>query len=527
LSGELRACYGPALLTGSTQMGGSAVTRRLVLALVAALTGSVVASATADTQAQADVSLEIRLPLPALPIGPGPLYPLDAYGPRADDNAVLRWSEQALATIRALKTGPTINARALAIAHTAMYDAWAAYDPTAVGTRLGGSLRRPAAERTDAYKSQAVSYAAYRTLLNLFPARSADFRALMTAMGYDPDDATTDPASPTGVGNQAAAAVLAFRANDGSNQAGGYADTSGYVPVNTPDQVNDPFRWQPLRHPTATGGTVVQKYLTPHWQNVTPFALTSPNQFLPPGPTQRTLLQLDEEVTDTLLASATLTDLTKIRAEYWADGPDSETPPGHWLLFAGAVCRARGYDLDQSAKLTFALANAELDASIVAWNAKRRWDYVRPITAVRTRMRGKLVLAWAGPYKGTRLIRGETWHPYQAATFPTPPFPEYTSGHSTFSGAGARVLQRFTGSDLFGARVTVRPGSSFVEPGATPLLPTILTWPTFTAAQDEAGTSRRLGGIHFPDADLHGRTSGASVGQAAWDKAQRYFNGTA
>src|SRR5215218_282564 len=272
-------------------MGGSAVTRRLVLvlSLVAALIGSVVATATADVQA--DVGLEIRLPLPALPIGPGPLYPLDAYGPRADDNAVLRWSEQTLAAIRVLKTGPTINARAVAIVHTAMYDAWAAYDPTAVGTRLGGSLRRPAAERTDAYKSQAVSYAAYRALLNLFPARSADFRALMTAMGYDPDDATTDPASPTGVGNQAAAAVLAFRANDRSNQANGYADTIGYVPVNTPDQVNDPFRWQPLRHPDGNGGTVVQTYLTPHWGNVTPFALTSRDQFLPPGPVYKTLQQ--------------------------------------------------------------------------------------------------------------------------------------------------------------------------------------------------------------------------------------------
>ncbi len=497
----------------------------LVLTLVVALLGTVVANATADVKAGA--TLEIRLPLPALPLGPGPLSPRAAYGPRADDNAGLRWSEQTLAAIRALHTGPTINARALAIVHTAMYDAWAAYDPVAVGTRLGGSLRRPAAERTDAYKSQAVSHAAYRALLKLFPARSADFRGLMTAMGYNPDDASTDPASPAGVGNQAAAAVLAFRATDGSNQAGGYADTSGYVPVNTPDQVNDPFHWQPLRFVDASGNTVVQKYATPHWQNVTPFALTSPNQFLPPGPTQRTLLALDEEVTDTLLQSATLTDLSKVRAEYWADGPASETPPGHWLLFGGAAARARGYTLDQSVKLTFALANAELDASIAAWNAKRRWDYVRPITAVRTRMKGKLVLAWAGPYKGTRLIRGETWHPYQATTFPTPPFPEYVSGHSTFSGAGARVLQQFTGSDLFGARVTVRPGTSFVELRATPLLPTVLLWLTFSAARDEAGNSRRQGGIHFPDADVHGRNLGASVGQNAWAKAQTYFTGTA
>jgi hypothetical protein len=225
--------------------------------------------------------------------------------------------------------------------------------------------------------------------------------------------------------------------------------------------------------------------------------------------------------------SATLTDLTKVRAEYWADGPHSETPPGHWLLFGAAACRARGYDLDQSAKLTFALANAELDASIAAWNAKLHWDYVRPITAVRTRMKGKLVLAWAGPYKGTRLIRGETWIPYQASTFPTPPFPEYVSGHSTFSAAGARVLRLFTGSDLFGARVTIPAGSSRIEPGATPALPMVLAWPTYTVALDEAGNSRRQGGIHFLDADLGGRDLGDAVGANAWAKAQSYFNGSA
>jgi hypothetical protein len=279
--------------------------------------------------------------------------------------------------------------------------------------------------------------------------------------------------------------------------------------------------------PDGAGGSSVQKFSTPHWGTVTPFALTSKDQFLPPGPTKTTLLLLDQEITDTVVQSATLTDLTKVRSEYWSDGPRSETPPGHWLLFAGAVARARGYGLDQSVKLTFALANAELDASIAAWNAKRRWDYVRPITAVRARLAGKLVLAWAGPGQGTRLIRGETWRPYQPDTFPTPPFAEYVSGHSTFSSAGARVLQRFTGSDLFGARVTVPRGSSFVEPGLTPLLPTPLLWPTFSAAVDEAGRSRRIGGIHFPDGDLNGRALGTSVGQNAWDKAQTYFAGTA
>src|SRR4029453_12069408 len=128
------------------QRGGSAVTRRLVLVLtlVVALCATVVATATADVEA--DVGLEIRLPLAALPLGPGPLYPLDNYGPRADDNAVLRWSEQTLAAIRALKTGPTVNARALAIVHTAMYDAWSAYDAPAVPP--GGPGPRPPSATT-------------------------------------------------------------------------------------------------------------------------------------------------------------------------------------------------------------------------------------------------------------------------------------------------------------------------------------------------------------------------------------------
>jgi hypothetical protein len=75
--------------------------------------------------------------------------------------------------------------------------------------------------------------------------------------------------------------------------------------------------------------------------------------------------------------------------------------------------------------------------------------------------------------------------------------------------------------------VTIRPGTSFVEPGLTPLLPQVLLWPTFSAARDEAGMSRRYGGIHFPDADLDGRALGASVGQLAWTKAQTYWGGTA
>ena len=126
---------------------------------------------------------------------------------------------------------------------------------------------------------------------------------------------------------------------------------------------------------------------------------------------------------------------------------------------------------------------------------------------------------------GTVTMDGGDWIPYQPSTFPTPPFPEYISGHSTFSAAGAEILRRWTGSDNFGASVTFYAGSSTVEPGATPASTITLYWPTFTDAANEAGISRRYGGIHFKAADLAGRAVGDLVGWQAWLKSQIYFNG--
>src|SRR5436190_1688403 len=226
-------------------------------------------------------------PKPPKPHGPQAIFPLDQFGPADDDNVALLWSEQTLASIRAASPAPTVVSRVLAIVQTSVYDAWAAYDPVAVGTRLGGALRRPPAERTLDNKSTSISYAAFRALVDLFPAQVAALRGFMTDLGNNPDNTATD-GTPAGVGNRAAAAVLAFRHSDGSNQLGDlnggppYSDYTGYVPVNTPDQVNDQFAWQPLR---VNG--VVQKYATPHWGRVTPFALTAANQFPVPGPDLR------------------------------------------------------------------------------------------------------------------------------------------------------------------------------------------------------------------------------------------------
>jgi len=161
------------------------------------------------------------------------------------------------------------------------------------------------------------------------------------------------------------------------------------------------------------------------------------------------------------------------------------------------------------------------------WDCKRTFDYVRPVTAIRFFMVGKEILAWGGPGRGAQLIPGEQWRAYQTGGLPTPAFPEFTSGHSAFSAAAAEVLRSFTGTDAFGDSVTIKAGTSGVEPGIVPATDVVLSWATFSDAANQAGMSRRYGGIHFKEGDLQSRAMGRLIGAQAWTKAQTYFNGTA
>jgi vanadium-dependent haloperoxidase-like protein len=111
--------------------------------------------------------------------------------------------------------------------------------------------------------------------------------------------------------------------------------------------------------------------------------------------------------------------------------------------------------------------------------------------------------------------------------FVTPSFPEYLSGHSTFSAAAAALLKAAIGSDTFGMSVTIPAGSSNIEPGAVPASPVTLSWKSFYEATDQAGISREYGGIHFNDGDFEARQAGEDVGLQVWSKAKTYFNGKA
>ena len=459
-----------------------------------------------------------------------------AYGgaaAQAADSVVVQWNDVTLANIRTTHPGPPIVARMLMVVDTCMYNAWTAFDPVAaptIGAATTGLAKLPAAQVTEANKTVAISYAAYRAMADMFPTNRGPADALMAALGLDPADASTDPSTPAGIGNRACAAVLAARHGDGSNQLGDlnggapYSDYSGYVPVNTADRINDPNRWQALRISDGHGGTVVQKYITPFWGAVTPFnaGLQLPQT---EGPDLAPGAEYDAGVERILQYSAQLNDRSKVIAEYWADGPFSELPPGHWSLFAAFVSRRDGNTADQDAKMFFALSGAIFDASVQSWRIKRVYDSVRPVTAVHNLKAGVPVLAWAGPYKGTGWIDGASWQPYQAATVVTPPFPEYLSGHSIFSATGAEILKRFTGSDRFGASYTQPARSSRVEPLTVPAQAVTLTWRTFTEAANEAGLSRRYGGIHFVPGDVDGRELGHLLGAADWEYAKSFFEG--
>jgi membrane-associated phospholipid phosphatase len=447
-----------------------------------------------------------------------------AAEPTTSPNLVIWWNQAALDAIRITRTSPPIAARALAITHTCIFDAWAAYDDSAIGTQKGGSLRRPKVEHTLANKQKALSFAAHRALVDLFPSqKSTILDPLMSELGFDPSDDSMDTATPSGIGNVTCQAVLEFRHRDGANQIGelypgAYSDYTGFTPANTNQVLRDRNRWQPM----LVNGRP-QGWLLPQWAMVTPFALTSGAQLrnlaLAQGPFVYPTSAYWKQAFDVLELSAQLGDTEKVIAEYWADGPGTVTPPGHWCVFAQEISHRDQHSLDQDVKLFFILGNALMDAGIAAWDVKRYTDSIRPITVIRALMGNQQIRAWAGPGLGVRVINCKDFRSY----LPTPPFGSYVSGHSAFSAAAAEILKRFTGSDSFAGSFVAEPGSSLVEVGLTPSARVTLSWSTFSASSEQAGMSRRFGGIHFESDDLAGRALGRAVAIEVWNKAATYI----
>lgn len=498
----------------------------------------------------------------------------DSYAPEvlASDSLAMKWNQEFLVAIRVIAPPPTVTARHLAVLHTAIYNAWAAYDDKALDTQLGAALRRPVAERTEANRARAISFAAYLAAVDQFPSQADQFARFMRRLGLDPARLSNDPALPEGVAMRSVQALLAYRHHDGANQLGDlnpkglYTDHTGFKPYRPGAEPVDLAKWQPLESGNGMGGFTdihahlkriqasprqrvtaelggfnLQRYVTPHWGAVLPFGIESGDQFTvkPPlpfmerdrtpaaGEDNESYADLDalgdneypasyrQQVRQVLRYSSRLTDHEKAITEYWADGPLSESPPGHWNVLGHYLARRDRHRLDQDVKMFFVLNNALLDASIAAWHTKRIYNYVRPVTSVRALFGDIPVKAWGGPLAGVRQIPGREWWPYQEKYFVTPAFPEHVSGHSTFSFAAATALRMFRGNDAFGAFAVVQRGSSSIEIGRAPAEDVTLRWNTLDDSAREASMSRRYGGLHFAHGDLEGRALGTRIGEAA------------
>lgn len=488
-------------------------------------------------------------------------------------NLTVEWNKQFLLAIKDAKPSPPVVSRLLALAHTCMYDAWSAYDDKAVGVyfNVKGEHRRPPTERILPFKAIAISYAAHACAVRLMPNGLTGFDALLQEIRTQIAGSHLESsplAEATRLGLASAAHVLENRSHDGSNQeasepcippaaAKPYCDTSGYQPVNAGNlPIGDisPNHWQPLPN-----GLSYQEALAPHWGQVTPFSFDSAADYLRAHPivTEKLpkhfgspayLEQVEQAIRDSQTLAGERSGEQKAIVEYWADGPFSYLPPGHFGELAHFVVARDQLSTDDSIKLFFVLHNASFDAGIVIWHLKYIYDYVRPITAVRFIKRGQSIFSWGGP--GTpwdteieqstgkprgynRWMQGEDWLPYNPTNNPhhplTPAFPEYVSGHSGFSAASAQALKMFTGSPDFGYVATYDPYGAAWQPTLveSPELIGIHRWlyPSFVSAANQAGWSRRYGGIHFEDGDLVARQIGKHIGHLSWERALYYFNG--
>jgi hypothetical protein len=315
-----------------------------------------------------------------------------------------------------------------------------------------------------ASREAAASAAAHEALVNLFPAAALSFDTLYTAiLATIPDG----PHKAAGIvwGEFVASQILDARANDGWN-------ASVLPPVGS-----GPGVWVPT--PPA-----FLPCLLPQWGFVMPFAMSSRSQFRPPGPPSLDSEQYAEDYDEVkelgaAIGSTRTEEQTEI-ALFWADGVGTETPPGHWNSIAQTIATARGNVMEENARL-FALLNiAMADAAMCAWDAKYTFHFWRPVTAIN----------FAEPQLN--------WMSFIV----TPPFPDYVSGHSTFSGAAATVLARFYGTE----DLPFTTGSDFL-PGVYRSFATCLD------AAEEAAVSRLYGGIHFRSTNEDGLRAGISIGE--------------
>ena len=292
-----------------------------------------------------------------------------------------------------------------------------------------------------------------------------------------------------------------------------------------PSTYTAPTQWTPL---VLNGANKL--YATPTWNNVRSTCLSAQDEqglsdlaapYFPSTPQARYA-----DLSGMLDKTATMTDYDKLTAEWWAGGPTTSTPPGilmwYWKNYMAT------YNIsDTQGTRAFMLSGLQVaiglfEAGRVAWGQKLLYTQARPIQDIRRLWRGQVVTGYTG-----QGVSGEAWMPYQEATFVTPPFPDFVSGHSTYSAVFANTMAQWFGDDIrtdklvtmtdlnlvtptlsgvietqpFGT-VVFPVGSSGIQPGVVPAQATTISFTKWSDLAQSAGISRQYGGIHCMSAHL-------------------------
>lgn len=395
-------------------------------------------------------------------------------------DAAIAWFDLLYESIRVEALSPPVASRAIGYAGVAAYEAVVPGMPD--HRSLGGQLNDldplpPLA--AGRYHWPAVLNAAVATTLEGLLATAtaptlqaiADLEAMLAVDATIPQDVLDRSAAR---GEEIGMAIVAWAADDGLT----IWDDCAYTPP------TGAGLWVPTPPAMAPA-------LQPCWGRMRPFVLLfgaeCPALAPPPYSTDPGSVFYQEalEVYDTVnnLTAAEL-DI----AQFWADNPgQTGTPPGHWIAIVGQVLEQYGMDLEDAAEAYARVGLAVADAFISCWDMKYYYHLLRPITFIH---------AADG-------INDPAW--VTAPGVGTPPFPEYTSGHSVQSGAAAHVLD-----DLWGAL----PFDDDTHAGLWPMR----SFDGFLDAADEAAISRLYGGIHYRAAIERGVEQGRCIGEVILDE---------
>ncbi|MFI4911983.1 MAG: dockerin type I domain-containing protein [Sedimentisphaeraceae bacterium JB056] len=385
------------------------------------------------------------------------------------ENEVTKWNELTLQIIKEAVVSPPKTSRDLAIVHTSIYDSVNSIEQTYTPIYAPW---QPDAESLN--KDVAIAAAAHRALSLLYPAfqTTLDTALTETINAQTSQDYITESLA---LGENVADIIIAWRNTDGWDSESDYTYDDTTL-----------GKWRPTPPNYAPP-------LEPQWGDVEPFAIDDANNFMPPAPPALTspeyAVALNEVKDLGAIDSTTRTADQDEIAEFWNDFPgNTAAPAGKWNSITQEVITQFNLSLIETARL-FALLNLSLaDAGTVSWKAKYEYDLWRPIDAIR------LADTEGNPYTTADL----DWEP----NWPTPPFPEYVSGHSTFSSSGAKMLELILGTNQIS--FTISAGFD-VLPGVT------RSYTSLWQAAEEAGMSRIYGGIHFQFGNIEGLNCGENI----------------